>query len=150
MPTFVTADLCKGCMECVRVCPSDIMHIDPVQGKAFNVEPAMCWECYACVKGCPEGAIDVRGYADFAPLGHRVSQQRTAERILWRIEGRGGLVKEFVFPIRTTPWGSIASPSESPPPTPEAVAGQLLAFEPDYLAVEALPTLAPAHPERSG
>jgi adenylylsulfate reductase, subunit B len=141
MPTFVLLDKCKGCMECVRLCPSDIMHIDATLGKAYNAEPAMCWECYCCVKACPETAVDVRGYADFAPLGHRVTQVRTADRIEWRIESRGGAVREFVFPIRTTPWGSIPSPAALPPPEPEAVRGQLLSLEPDYLGVEALPTV---------
>lgn len=128
-------------MECVRLCPSDIMHIDPRLGKAYNLEPSMCWECYCCVKGCPENAVDVRGYADFAPLGHHVTQQRTADRIEWRIESRGGAVREFVFPIRTTPWDSIPSPATQPAPDAVAMASELLAFEPDYLAIESLPTL---------
>jgi adenylylsulfate reductase, subunit B len=136
MPTFVLVDKCKGCMECVRLCPSDIMHIDPKIGKAYNVEPSMCWECYCCVKGCPEAAVDVRGYADFAPLGHRVTQH-----IEWRIESRGGAVREFVFPIRTTPWDSIPSPATTPAPSTESVSSQLLSFEPDYLAIDSLPTL---------
>jgi adenylylsulfate reductase, subunit B len=142
MPTFVLVDKCKGCMECVRLCPSDIMHIDPKLGKAYNVEPSMCWECFCCVKGCPESAVDVRGYADFAPLGHRVSQQRTADHIQWRIESRGGAVREYAFPIRTTPWDSISSPASAPAPSEEMMGSQLLSFEPDYLAIEALPTLS--------
>ncbi len=150
MPTFVLVDKCKGCMECVRLCPSDIMHIDPRIGKAFNIEPSMCWECFTCVKGCPEAAVDVRGYADFAPFGHHVTQQRAADRISWRIESRGGSVREFVFPIRTTPWDSIASPATAAVPTAEAAGGELLAFEPDYLAVERLPTLVPKKPTPTG
>lgn len=141
MPTYVMTDKCKGCMECVKICPSDIMHIDPVQGRAYNIEPAMCWECYACVKACPEAAIDVRGYADFAPLGHSVVPMRTADRIVWKIRMLGGETKEFTFPIRTTPWGSIRAPQDAPEPTHEAARGELLSFEPDYLAVDALPTL---------
>jgi adenylylsulfate reductase subunit B len=141
MPTYVLTSKCKGCMECVRICPSDIMHIDPEQGRAYNIEPPMCWECFACVKACPEAAIEVRGYADFAPLHHRVVPTRTAERIEWNIVLRNGSTKQFVFPIRTTPWGSIRPPQESPPPSPDALRSELLSFEPDYLAVESLPTL---------
>lgn len=128
-------------MECVKICPSDIMHIDASQGRAYNIEPAMCWECFACVKACPEAAIEVRGYADFAPLNHMVQPTRTANTIEWKIRMRNGDLKEFVFPIRTTPWESIPSPTSAPEPAPEAVASELLSFEPDYLAVEALPTL---------
>ena len=141
MPTYVLPEKCKGCMQCVDICPSDIMHIDPTQGRAFNIEPAMCWECFACVKVCPEGAIEVRGYADFAPLGHRVTPNRTSDRISWTIRMRDGEVKEFSFPIRRTKWGSIPSPATEPPPADGALATELLSFEPTYLAVDELPVL---------
>jgi len=141
MPTFVHPDKCLGCAQCVQICPSNIMHIDPTQGRALNVEPAMCWECFACVKACPEGAIEVRGYADFAPLGHRVVPNRTADRIHWTITMRDGTVKEFEYPIRKTAWGSIPSPASEPVPSDDALRSPYLSFEPDYLAVDALPTL---------
>ena len=35
---------CDGCGLCVDICPSDIMHIDPVYRRAYNIEPNMCWE----------------------------------------------------------------------------------------------------------
>jgi len=127
-------------MQCVDICPSDIMHIDPDRGRAYNLEPAMCWECYACVKACPEGAIDVRGYADFAPLGHRVVPNRTTDRIFWTIQLRGGGTRQFDFPIRRTRWGTIPSPASAPAPAPGDLGSELLAFEPDYLAVDALPS----------
>ncbi|MGI0128902.1 MAG: adenylyl-sulfate reductase subunit beta [Thermoplasmata archaeon] len=144
MPTYVSPEKCKGCMQCVDICPSDIMHIDPAQGRAFNIEPAMCWECFACVKACPEGAIDVRGYADFAPLGHRVVPNRTTDRIYWTIRMRDGSTKEFSYPIRRTKWGTIASPATEPALAEGALSTELLSFEPDYLAIDVLPTLAAA------
>ena len=72
MPTFVYMTSCDGCGHCVDICPSDIMHIDKTYRRAYNIEPNMCWECYSCVKACPQNAIDARGYADFAPMGHSV------------------------------------------------------------------------------
>ena len=72
MPTYTDMTRCDGCGECVDSCPSDIMHIDSVYRRSYNIEPNFCWECYSCVKACPQNAIDVRGYADFAPLGHKV------------------------------------------------------------------------------
>lgn len=129
-------------MQCVDICPSDIMQIDPAQGRAYNLEPAMCWECFACVKACPEGAVEVRGYADFAPLGARVVPNRTTDRIYWTIRMRGGEVKEFSFPIRKTKWGSIPSSGSEPVPVSGALSTQLLAFEPDYLAIDELPTIS--------
>ncbi len=55
-----------------------------------------------------------RGYADFAPLGHSVRVLREEEKatISWKIKFRDGREKNFVSPIRTTPWGSIKSPSD--------------------------------------
>ena len=67
-----------------------------------------CWECYSCVKACPQNAIDVRGYADFAPLGHSVRVQRDEEKgtIAWKIKFRNGTEKNFLSPITTKPWGT--------------------------------------------
>jgi adenylylsulfate reductase subunit B len=96
------------------------------------------------VKACPQHAIDVRGYADFAPLGHsvRVLREEAKGTISWKIRYRDGRVKEFTFPIRTTPWGSIKAPSDYAVPDVQALSDPLLAHEPAGLMVEALPTLS--------
>ncbi len=143
MPTFVYMTRCDGCGDCVDICPSDIMHIDTTHRRAYNIEPSMCWECYACVKACPQNAIDVRGYADFAPLGHSVRVLREPEKgiISWKIIFRDGREKNFESPIRTTPWGSIKSASDYEAPSEDAFKSQELAHEPESLNVEALPQL---------
>ena len=145
MPTFVYMTRCDGCGQCVDICPSDIMHIDTTYRRAFNIEPNMCWECYSCVKACPQFAIDCRGYADFAPLGHSVRVRREEEKatISWKIKFRDGREKDFVSPIRTTPWGSIKSPAEYEAPSVEALNSQQLAHEPEALKIDALPALTP-------
>ncbi|MBI4191682.1 MAG: adenylyl-sulfate reductase subunit beta [Betaproteobacteria bacterium] len=146
MPTFVYMTRCDGCGQCVDICPSDIMHIDRTYRRAYNIEPNFCWECYSCVKACPQHAIDVRGYADFAPLGHKVRVLREEEKgsISWKIRYRDGRVKEFTFPIRTTPWGSIKSPSDYEAPDADALNSAMLAHEPTALKVEKLPALPPS------
>ena len=64
--------------------------------------------------------------------------------VSWRIEFRDGRVKNFVSPIRTTPWGSIPSPAELEAPGAEAMKSQELAHEPDALNIEGgLPALKP-------
>ncbi|MFH1132280.1 MAG: adenylyl-sulfate reductase subunit beta, partial [Pseudomonadota bacterium] len=73
--------------------------------KAYNLEPEMCWECYNCVKICPVQAVDVRGYADFVPMGASVVPMRSTDSIMWTVKFRSGNVKRFKFPIRTTPEG---------------------------------------------
>ena len=145
MPTFVYMTSCDGCGHCVDICPSDIMHIDKITRRAVNIEPNMCWECYACVKACPQDAIDVRGYADFAPLGHSVRVLREEEKgtISWKVKFRNGHEKKFVSPITTKPWGKhIPKLAELEVPNKEALDSQLLCFEPDMLKVnKGLPVL---------
>lgn len=139
MPTFVYMTRCDGCGHCVDICPSDIMHIDKTYRRAKNIEPNMCWECYSCVKACPQNAIDVRGYADFAPLGHSVRVIREEEKgtIAWKITFRDGRVKNFLSPITTQPWGEkISRLADEPEPSQEARDSELLAFEPKYIRMD--------------
>ena len=146
MPTFVYMTRCDGCGHCVDICPSDIMHIDKTYRRALNIEPNMCWECYSCVKACPQNAIDARGYADFAPLGHSVRALREPEKgtISWKVKFRNGHEKNCVSPIRTTDWDTIPSPAEFPPPSEEDFKSQVFSHEPDALNIEGgLPALTP-------
>jgi adenylylsulfate reductase subunit B len=91
MPSYVLADKCDGCKAldktaCQYICPNDLMVLDEKQGKAFNQDPEMCWECYSCVKICPQQAIEVRGYADFIPLGANVTPLRSSDSIMWTFD----------------------------------------------------------------
>jgi adenylylsulfate reductase subunit B len=116
------------------------MHIDKGLRRAYNIEPNMCWECYSCVKACPHHAIDVRGYADFAPLGHSVRVHRDEEKgvIAWRIKFRNGKKDmDLLAPITTVPWGSghydlsaVAAPSG------DMRDSQLLFNEPKYVRMD--------------
>jgi adenylylsulfate reductase subunit B len=140
MPTFVYMTRCDGCGHCVDICPSDIMHIDKVTRRAYNIEPNMCWECFSCVKACPHHAIDVRGYADFAPLGHSVRVDRDEEKgiISWRIKFRNGEKDmDLLAPITTKPWGTcIPKLSDVPAPSSEQRNSQLLYNEPKYIRMD--------------
>jgi len=131
---------CDGCGQCVDICPSDIMHIDKKLRRAYNLEPNMCWECYSCVKACPHHAIDVRGYADFAPLGHSVRVNRDEQKgtIAWRIKFRNGKKDmDLLAPITTKPWGSaIPQLAESSAPNQKMRDSQLLFNEPKYVRMD--------------
>ena len=107
MPSFVIASKCDGCKAldktaCQYICPNDLMALNPQLMKAYNRDPSMCWECYNCVKICPTQAIEVRGYADFVPLGASVTPMRSSEDILWTIQFRNKEIKpkRFKFPTR--------------------------------------------------
>ncbi|RLG59240.1 MAG: 4Fe-4S ferredoxin [Candidatus Hydrothermarchaeota archaeon] len=52
---IIDKDACKGCGDCVDVCPSEVFEI--VDGKSEAVRPEDCIECCACVEACPHGAI---------------------------------------------------------------------------------------------
>jgi adenylylsulfate reductase subunit B len=58
------------------------MVLDREKMKAYNQEPDQCWECYNCVKICPRQAIEVRGYADYVPLGANAIPLRGTDTII--------------------------------------------------------------------
>jgi adenylylsulfate reductase, subunit B len=111
VPSYVVPEKCDGCKAldktaCQHICPNDLMVLDKDKMKAYNRDPAMCWECYNCVKICPTQAVQVRGYADFVPLGAAAVPLRSTDSILWTVTFRDGTLKRFKFPIRTTPEGT--------------------------------------------
>ncbi len=90
----------------MHVCPNDLMALDKDKMKAYNRAPDMCWECYNCVKMCPNQAIEIRGYADFMPLGGVVQPMRSSDAIMWSVKFRNGELKRFRFKTRTIPEGT--------------------------------------------
>ena len=50
--------------------------------------------------------MDVRGYADFVPMGASVVPLRGSDSIMWTVKFRNGMIKRFKFPIRTTAEGT--------------------------------------------
>ena len=147
MPTYVNPDKCDGCRAldrpaCMYICPNDLMTLDRSLGKAWNQEPDLCWECYACVKTCPQGAIAMRGYGDVVPLGASLTPLRGTDSIMWTVKYRDGQMKRFKFPIRTTPWGSIEPHQGLPDPSVDGAKEPGLCGEAKYLGVPALPALA--------
>lgn len=142
MPTYVDPAKCDGCKggqrtACMYVCPNDLMLLDSTSMKAFNQEPDACWECYSCVKICPQGAVSVRPYADFAPLGGVCLPLRGSQQISWTVRFRNGLQKRFSFPIRTTAEDSIELPESL---------GQDASLEDNRLSTEETPVASPALP----
>jgi adenylylsulfate reductase subunit B len=123
------------------ICPNDLMALNKETEKAYNQEPDLCWECYSCVKICPTQAIDVRGYADFVPLGAAVVPLRGTDSIMWTVQFRDGRIKRFRFPIRTTAEGSVVAFSGVAEATDEGLKSQLLAGEPEQLGVSELARL---------
>jgi adenylylsulfate reductase subunit B len=147
MPTYVNPEKCDACKglertACEYICPNDLMKLDQAMEKAFNQEPDMCWECYSCVKVCPQGAIEVRGYADFVPLGARVTPMSGTDAIMWAVKFRDGRGKRFRFATRTVPEGSIDPFRDLPEATEQDLQTPMLMGEPDSLGIPELATLS--------
>jgi 4Fe-4S binding domain. len=124
------------------------MQFNPKVRRAYNADPVSCVECMNCVKYCPEHAVDVRPYSDFAPLGARVGVVRDTKKniIYWRIVYRDGTVYDFASPISPTPWGSARGALDIPERAD--LDSELLALEdkPEYLGFKELPR--PKQPAR--
>jgi adenylylsulfate reductase subunit B len=145
MPSFVISEKCDGCKAldktaCQYICPNDLMLLNKDTNKAYNRAPEMCWECYNCVKICPTQAIEVRGYADFMPMGGVVQPLRSSDSIMWSVKFRSGKIKRFKFPIRTTPEGS-AVPDAGLSTTSSDLKSPLLRTEPESLGTDDLQKL---------
>ena len=143
MPSFVMMEKCDGCKgqdktACMYVCPQDLMVLDKETMKAWNRDPSLCWECYNCVKICPQQAMDVRGYADFIPLGASVVPLRGSDSIMWTVKFRNGTIKRFKFPIRTTPEGT-AEPLGGYPEGDGDLKSPALMTEPASLGIAGIP-----------
>jgi adenylylsulfate reductase subunit B len=142
MPSYVIPAKCDGCKAldktaCQHICPNDLMVLDKDTMKAWNQEPEMCWECYNCVKICPVDAVEVRGYADFVPMGANVTPMRGTEDIMWTVKFRNGKIKRFKFPIRTTVEGS-AVPDGGFATGTDDLSSPLLFTEPESLGMPEL------------
>ncbi|WP_031513380.1 adenylyl-sulfate reductase subunit beta [Desulfofalx alkaliphila] len=145
MPSFVIQEKCDGCKgqdktACMYICPNDLMVLDREKMKAYNRDVSMCWECYCCVKICPQQAIDVRGYADFVPMGASCVPLRSSDSIMWTVKFRNGMMKRFKFPIRTTEEGK-AEPAGGYPADQNDLNDETLFTEPASLGLDAVPTL---------
>ena len=142
MPSFVINEKCDGCKSrdktaCQYICPNDLMVLDREKNIAYNRAVEMCWECYSCVKICPNQAIEVRGYADFMPLGAAVQPMRGTDSILWSVKFRNNKIKRFKFPVRTIPEGTL-DPDAGFTTEPDDIDNQQLRTEPGSLGFSKL------------
>ncbi len=53
----VDPDKCKGCEECVEVCPVEVYEMQ--DGKSVPVRAEECLGCESCVEVCEAGAITI-------------------------------------------------------------------------------------------
>ncbi len=92
------------------------------------------------MKICPTQAVEIRGYADFVPLGAQVTPIRSSDSIAWTVKFRNQTVKRFKFPIRTTPEGA-AVPDGGFDTGTDDLASPVLFTEPASSGLAELPTI---------
>jgi len=65
MPPIVNYKKCDGCIglaesHCEKVCPGDLMAVNPETGQAYCRKNNECWDCMSCIKACPRGALKTK------------------------------------------------------------------------------------------
>ena len=69
--SIIDADLCAGCLTCVKVCPftaiEEVEVEDPkthVKRRIARVNEGLCKGCGTCAAACPSGCASLRGFTD--------------------------------------------------------------------------------------
>ncbi len=104
MTLVINTKRCNGCRQldepqCRKLCPGDLMQLDPGTKKAYIISPKDCWDCMVCVKACPMRAIETRLPYQIAAYGASLKPQVKKDRIIWTLKDLNGL--EETFEIKT-------------------------------------------------
>jgi len=59
---YKVCNRCEGAREkrCQRICPGDLIGVNPEDDRPVVLYPEDCWACTACVKDCPVAAITLK------------------------------------------------------------------------------------------
>lgn len=90
MGIVIDKKLCNGCRgldepQCVRICPGDLIRINPEDGKAQIKCNEECWDDMACVKVCPRRAIRTRLHCEIALYGASLRAMSRGDRTRWEL-----------------------------------------------------------------
>ncbi len=105
MTVIVDIKRCNACKhldepQCVKICPGDLMIIDPETGKSKIREERDCWDCMACVKACPMRALETRLPYPLAYYKSRLSPRVREDSITWTLQDIEGKKETFKRPRR--------------------------------------------------
>ena len=105
MGIAISDSLCHGCKKlpearCVVACPGNLIRMDKSGSLAVMREQADCWDCYACVKMCPVGAIDVVLPYELAGRDARLVPKLRRESIRWTLSVAGEADQIFELATR--------------------------------------------------
>ncbi|MFQ5800573.1 MAG: 4Fe-4S dicluster domain-containing protein [Candidatus Hydrothermarchaeales archaeon] len=104
MTVTVNIKRCNGCRhlnapQCEKLCPGDLMALNPETKKAYIREPKDCWDCMVCVKACPMRAIETRLPYQLAYYGASLKPKVKKDMIIWTLKDSNG--KKETFEIKT-------------------------------------------------
>ncbi len=103
---YKVCNRCGGAPEkrCQRICPGDLIGVNPEDDRPVVLYPEDCWACTACVKDCPVAAITLKlPFQVAVPTsgGKGASLNATARgrKTFWVLEGAGGEKEEFEIEV---------------------------------------------------
>ncbi|HHT9121183.1 MAG TPA: 4Fe-4S dicluster domain-containing protein [Candidatus Hypogeohydataceae bacterium YC41] len=98
---YKVCNRCGGAKEkrCERICPGDLIGVNPEDDRPVVLYPQDCWACTACVKDCPVSAISLR--LPFQILGKETSLKASVKgrKTYCVVEGEGGKKEEFEIEV---------------------------------------------------
>jgi diguanylate cyclase (GGDEF)-like protein len=57
----IDAELCVGCLACVRICPTDAIAVAVDEPLLLEIDAEGCIRCGQCLSACPHAAVKVNG-----------------------------------------------------------------------------------------
>lgn len=100
MSIIVDKKRCNACKQlnepqCVKLCPGDLMLLNPEDGKACIRAGHDCWDCLVCVKACPMQALQTRLPYQLANYKASLVPKIGKDKIKWTCTDINGKVEEF-------------------------------------------------------
>lgn len=85
MAIIIDEKTCNSCGLCIKLCPGDLLALDPKTKKAFIWDNSDCWNCLVCVKHCPVDAITLKLPKSIAPYDATLTPEMRKDKIVWTL-----------------------------------------------------------------
>ena len=98
MSVIIDQNKCIGCASCASICPGNLIGLAGNR-KAYLKRDSDCWHCTSCMKECRYKAIFFLLPPELDGQGSRMTVERHAGFMEWRIKKPSG--QEELFVTRT-------------------------------------------------